>query len=141
MTRYQVSVYAEKLPKQGLLHKLPNVYATIQVSGGTRDGEMIGTTEVMYKTCTPDFIKVFFIETDASRNLPITVRIYHTNDMSINDNPNPNQTHQHNGTQLIEATFEVTEVFKAPGHVLSQKSNQNNAMYVSCVCFLLFLFV
>jgi hypothetical protein len=111
MTRYQLSIYAEKLPK-GLLFK-PNPYATAKVTGGPRDGENIGTTEVVDSTQSPDFVKVFFIETDASINLPITISIYNDRDNSL----------------LAEATFEATEVFVAPGHVLSHKAN-NGAKYV-----------
>jgi C2 domain len=111
MTRYQLSIYAEKLPK-GFIFK-PNPYATVRVTGGPRDGENIGTTEVVHSTQSPDFVKVFFIETSASINLPITISVYNDRDQSL----------------LAEATFEATEVFLAPGHFMSNKAN-NGAKYV-----------
>lgn len=121
MTRYQLSIYAEKLPK-GLIFK-PNPYATAKVTGGSRDGENIGTTEVVHSTQSPDFVKVFFIETNATINLPITISIYNDRDDSI----------------LAEATFEATEVFVAPGHVLSHRTD-NGAKYVPLtVLFVLYM--
>jgi hypothetical protein len=114
MTRYQLSIYAEKLPKSGsVLHLKPSPYATAKVTGGPRDGENIGTTEVVPLTQSPDFVKVFFIDTDATKNYPITITIWNDRDES----------------KLAEATFEATEVFVAPGHVLSHKA-ENGAKYV-----------
>ena len=112
MTRYQLSIYAEKLPK-GFIFK-PNPYATAKVSGGPRDSEFIGTTEVVHSTQSPDFVKVFFLETDTTRNLPITISIFNDRDDAL----------------LAEATFEATEVFVAPGHVLSHRTD-NGAKYVA----------
>ena len=111
MTRYQLSIYAERLPK-GLFRK-PNPYATIKVTGGRRDGEMIGRTETIDNTLEPDFVKSFFIETDASINLPLCISIYNDRDDSL----------------LAESTFEATEVYKSPGHFMVNKT-QNGAKYV-----------
>jgi C2 domain len=111
MTRYQVSVYAERLPRGRL--RRPNPYAEITVVGGPRDGQTVGRTETVLNTVEPDFTKVFFIETDASINLPLKVSIY-------------NEGHRH---PLAEGIFEATEVFLSPGHF--KVSKDGGAKYVS----------
>jgi hypothetical protein len=98
MPRYQLSVYAEKLPRGRI--RQPNPYAVVTVSDGTHDGETLGKSETVYNTTDPDFTKVIFLETDASVNLPLRVSIF-------NDR---------NGVLLAEGIFEATEVFLAPGH-------------------------
>jgi C2 domain len=108
MTRYQLSIYAEKLPK-GMIRK-PNPYATVKVTGGPRDGEVVGQTEIVYNTQEPDFVKVFFIDTNASINLPLTISIYNDRDQSL----------------LAEATFEATEVFVSPGHFMVHKGKNGS---------------
>jgi hypothetical protein len=102
MPRYQLSIRAEKLPK-GFFRK-PNPYAEIKVSGGPREGETLGRTEVMENALAPDWCKVIFLETDESIYMPLQVSIY-------NDR---------NGELLAQATFEATEVFQSPGHALCQ---------------------
>jgi len=97
MPRYQLSLYAEKLPR-GLL-RWPNPYADVTVTGGPREGEKIGKTNVVQNTLNPDWTTVLFLETDASVFLPFKVSVYNSR----------------NDVLLAEATFEATEVAEAPG--------------------------
>lgn len=101
MTRYQLSIYAERLPRRRF-HRIDS-YAEVTVCGGPRDGEALGRTETIPNTVAPDFTKVFYLETNSSINLPLKVSIY--NEASSNDK-----------TLLAEGIFEATEVFVAPGH-------------------------
>jgi C2 domain len=112
MTRYQLSIYAEKLPNRGLFRK-PNPVAEVVVSGGPRDGDVLGRTEVVPNTLEPDFVRCFFLETERSINMPLTIVIYNDRDDSV----------------LADATFEATEVFSAPGHFQVHKC-ANGAKYV-----------
>lgn len=104
MPRYQLSIHAENLPR-GVFRR-PNPYAEVTVSGGPRDGEVIGKTEIVHNSLDPDFVKVLYVETDASVNLPLQVCLF-------NDR---------NGGLLAEAVFEATEVSVAPGHFKVHKA-------------------
>jgi len=109
MPRYQLSIRAEKLPR-GIFRR-PNPYAKVTVTGGPREGETIGKTEVMENTQDPDFVKAIFIVTDASVYLPIRIAIYNDRDQSC----------------LTEAVFEATEVNANPGHIQRAKDSKNGA--------------
>ena len=117
MTRYQLSIYAEKLPHRGLFRK-PNPVAEVVITGGPRDGDVLGRTEVVEQTLEPDFVRCFFLETDRSINLPLTITIYNDRDGSV----------------LADATFEATEVFLAPGHFKVQKASNGAKCVVYTTC-------
>lgn len=111
MPRYQLSLVAEKLPR-GFFRR-PNPYAKVYVSGGPREGEIIGQTEVIQDAQSADWVNTFFIETDPSIFLPLKVSIYD----------------DRNDTLLTEQVFEATEVNSNPGHVQENKAS-NGARFV-----------
>jgi C2 domain len=111
MTRYQLSIHAERLPR-GIFRK-PNPVAVVTVTGGPREGEEIGRTDVVENSLDPEFTRVLFVETDSSVFLPLKVSIY-------NDR---------NDALLADATFEATEVAVAKGHLQEQQC-RNGAKYV-----------
>lgn len=124
MTRYQLSIYAEKLPNRGLFRK-PNPVAQVAISGGPRDGDVLGRTEVVQNTLEPDFVRGFFLETERSINMPLTVTIYNDRDKSV----------------LAEATFEATEVFSAPGHFQVHKAPNGAKYVIVSMCKLLIVYI
>ena len=99
MTRYQLKINAENLPR-GLIRR-PNPYAVVTVTGGPRLGETLGKTDVVFNTVDPDFAKTLFLETDSSVFMPIRVAI-------CNDR---------NDAHLAEANFEATEVHVSRGRM------------------------
>jgi Ca2+-dependent lipid-binding protein len=110
MPRYQLSIHAQKLPTR-LFRGRPNPYAVVTVSGGPHEGLVIGRTETMQKEVTPDFIKVLFVETEASVYMPIVVSLM-------------DERRYDTDVLLAEANFEVTEIFKAKGNSQSQVTSK-----------------
>jgi hypothetical protein len=107
MTRFQLSLYAGKLPSS--LFHTPSPYGVVTVKDGPLKGTDVGRTETIAKTTNPDWVKTMFIETDASINLPLNVAIW--------DDRGPNKDH----TLLCEAEFEATVIFQSPGRIQQQK--------------------
>jgi len=99
MTRYQITVRAENLPR-GSWWRKPHAYATVAITDGPQRGNQLGQTETLkYGTLNPEWTHPILVETDATIFMPITVSIYDQNIL------------------LVQADFEVTEVFRNPGHV------------------------
>jgi hypothetical protein len=102
-TRYQLSIGAVGLPKGGW--RIPNPYAIVRISAGGTNGTIVGKTDVVYCTQSPEFTKAIFIDTDPSIFFPIRVTIY-------NDR---------NHAELASASFEATEIHASKGHLQVQK--------------------
>jgi C2 domain len=64
MTRYQLSLEAENLPRRfcGSLRN-PNPYAVVKVCGGPKEGTVVGRTEPIRRTLQPDWVECLFLET------------------------------------------------------------------------------
>jgi hypothetical protein len=65
MTRYQLSIEAENLPRRfcfGCVRN-PNPYAIVKVSGGPREGTVIGRTQPIEATAQPDWVECLFLDT------------------------------------------------------------------------------
>ena len=98
MTRYQLSIKGENLPRFCFLK--PSPYAVVTVSGGPHEGTEIARTETILKANDPDWATIFFIETDASINMPLRISVF--NDRIRN-------------RCLGDVSFEATEIFQAAG--------------------------
>lgn len=114
MTRFQLTIEAEKLSRVSALRR-GHPYAVVTVTGGPRDCEVLGQTEAM-DSQDPRWTKVIYVETDASRYLPISVQIFDKQD-------------GREDRKMAEATFEVTAIHQAPVH--SQYEEMDGTMYVS----------
>ena len=64
MTRYQLSIEAEKLPR--VFFRSPCSYAVVTVTDGPQKGKEIGRTETLPRSQTPDWIAILFIDTEAA---------------------------------------------------------------------------
>jgi C2 domain len=64
MTRYQLSLEAENLPRRfcGSLRN-PNPYAVVKVCGGPKEGTVVGRTEPIRHTLQPDWVECLFLDT------------------------------------------------------------------------------
>ena len=65
MTRYQLSLEAENLPRRvffGCMRN-PNPYAVVKVSGGPHEGTVVGRTEPIPATLQPDWTECLFVDT------------------------------------------------------------------------------
>jgi Ca2+-dependent lipid-binding protein len=107
MTRFQLSLQAENLPKS--LFHTPSPYAHVAVAGGPAYVTEVGKTETIVKNTSPDWVMTMFIETDASINLPLTVSVW--------DDRGPNK----DDILIGEVVFEATVIYQSPGRVQSQK--------------------
>lgn len=105
MTRYQLSLHVEKLPKS-FFGGRPDTYATIRVTGGPHEGKTLGQTETVYNCSHPDFTKVVFLDTDESINMPLTIQVHNARNQNV----------------MGECTVEASEVARAPGHMVSIKN-------------------
>mmetsp|Transcript_22217 Transcript_22217/g.36786 ORF Transcript_22217/g.36786 Transcript_22217/m.36786 type:complete len:276 (+) Transcript_22217:158-985(+) len=106
MTRYQLTVEAEKLSRVSAL-RMGAPYAVVTVSGGPRDGEVLGETEVS-DTLDPRWIKVIYVDTDPSVYLPINVEIFDQQDGREN-------------RKMEEASFEVTSINESKAHTVYEE--------------------
>jgi C2 domain len=68
MTRYQLSLEAENLPRRfcGSLRN-PNPYAVVKVCGGPTEGTVVGRTEPIRRTLQPDWVECLFLDTGEPR--------------------------------------------------------------------------
>ena len=108
MTRYQLTIEADKLKRVSSL-RAGRPKAVVTVSGGSREGDVLGTTEALDTLVHLRWSTVVFIETDPSTYLPITVEIF---------------DHQENGKEekkMAEANFEVTSIYQSPVHTQSEQ--------------------
>lgn len=112
MTRFQLSLRAERLPR-GLFHT-PRPYAEVQVSGGPHEGLNVGTTKPLQGSDV-EWTELFYIDTDSSIFMPL--RIVVSDDRGW-DKRNP---------VLAQVTFEATEVFQSVGQMKYEKVD-NGAM-------------
>jgi hypothetical protein len=105
MTRYQLSLVADKLPRRFVGR--PNPYAEVTVTGGPAQGTVVGRTETMRHAVYADWCTVLFLETDDSIFMPIKVSVYD----------------ERGGEDrlIAEASFEATEIFKARGRTQIQE--------------------
>lgn len=106
MTRYQLSLHADSLPRS--LFHTPSPYAIVTKTGG-QHGNEVGRTETIVKTISPDWIKTMFIETDASINLPLKVAVWDDRGLYRDD------------VMIGEAQFEAMVIHQSPGRLQSQK--------------------
>ena len=102
MTRYQLTIEAEKLKRVSAL-RTGAPYAVVSVSGGSREGEVLGSTEVLDTLVHLRWSTIIFVETDSSVYLPITVEIFDKKDGAEE-------------RKMAEANFEVTAIYQSPVH-------------------------
>lgn len=105
MTRYQVKIHAERIPRGTL--SSPSPYAEVKISGGPQEGQIVGETEVMDYVPNPEFTKTLFMDADPSVNIPFRVTI---------------KNDRRNGAELGSATFEATEVTRQEGSMQAQQA-------------------
>lgn len=115
MTRYQLTIEAEKLSRVSPI-RMGAPYATVSVTGGPREGDVLGETEVS-DTLDPRWTKVIFVDTDAAVYMPITVEIF-----------DDQEGREHR--KMAEANFEVTAIYEAPTHTQFEKL-KGGTMYVA----------
>lgn len=105
MTRFQLTVHAEHLPSG--LFRTPNPYAVVTVTGGPREGTVIGRTETIEKSTNPDWVKTMIFETTSAEFMPIKISVF--DERTYEDN------------LLAEANFEATECYQNAGHMQWEK--------------------
>jgi Ca2+-dependent lipid-binding protein len=100
--KFQLTIEAEKLKRSNPLRNL-RPYALVSVSGGSREGDVLGQTEVVENSLDPRWGAVVYVDTDASVYLPITVEIFDSND-------------GRDDKKIAEASFEVTAIYESQAH-------------------------
>jgi Ca2+-dependent lipid-binding protein len=119
MTRYQLTIWVEGLPKRKpLLGIRPNPYCKVHITGGPRNGTCLGKSDIVRKSINPTFTTIYFIETDPSEYLPIKVCIY--DDRKYVDDQYDRE--------IAVANFEITEIYRSKGHLTMQTSNDNDSI-------------
>ena len=108
MTRFQLSVHAQRVPRRGLFRTKPTAYAKVTVTGGPQEGTELGRTESIVNSRDADWVKTIFLETSSAVFMPLKVSILHENDYNDDE-------------LLAEANFEATEVFQNAGHLQWEK--------------------
>ena len=103
MTRYQLTIEAEKLKRVSSL-RAGRPYAVVTVSGGSREGDVLGTTEALDSLLYLRWSTVVFIDANPSTYLPITVEIFDQQDNGREEK------------KMAEANFEVTSIYQSPVH-------------------------
>lgn len=124
MPRYQLSLEAENL-KRKLLH-VPSPYARVQITGGPKEGTVVGQTQTIERTLHPVWTEVFFLETDSSIYMPLKISVFDDRGGASDDE------------LLGEVTFEAIEIYQSAGRTKSEKL-RNGVRYVChlvCLCLL-----
>ena len=103
MTRYQLTIEAEKLKRVSSL-RAGRPYAIVTVTGGSREGDVLGMTEALDSLTHLRWSTTVFIETDPSTYLPISVEIFDEQENGKEEN------------KMAEANFEVTSIYQSPVH-------------------------
>lgn len=105
MTKYQLSLHAEKL-KRSFLGFPPKPYAVV-----TSNGKDIGRTEIREPCTDPDWCLSMKLEFEPSVKTTLKVSIY-------------NWIPSGDDQLLAEAEFEATEVFQSPGHMQAKETER-----------------
>lgn len=114
MTKYQLTISVEGLRlRNHLLNIRPNPYCKVHITGGPRNGECLGKSDVVRKSLNPSFTIIYYIETDPSEYLPIKVCI-HDDRKFVDDQYDK---------EIAVANFEITEIYHSKGHLTMQTSN------------------
>jgi Ca2+-dependent lipid-binding protein len=107
MTRFQLFIHAENLPKSRF--RRPDPYAIVRFGKPDQaEGDVtaeVGRTEVLPRTTDPEWSRILFVEAEAAKITYVTVSVY---------------DHHNNHHLLGQGTFEVTEVNQSPGHFQEQ---------------------
>jgi hypothetical protein len=93
-------------------------YAVLQWNNTDDQQQQFQRTETIRNARTPEWIKTFFVDADASVFLPITVQLF-------NDQGGPVNNH----VLLGQCSFEATEIVQSVGRIKSETLN-NGIMYV-----------
>lgn len=106
--RYQISLHAFNLPNKGGLFQKSSPYASVKIVSGPQQGTVLGETEHIPHTLSPEWCKVFFLEFSPSEVTYLEVTIWDF----------------HNGKEPLwmgEARFEATSVYQEPGNTKSEQ--------------------
>lgn len=109
MTRYQLTVEAEKLKRVSTL-RAGTPYAVVTVSGGSREGEVLGCTEALDTLVHLRWSTIIYVETDSSFYLPIMVEIFDKKEAGEE-------------RKMGKANFEVTAIYQSPVHSQYEELN------------------
>lgn len=123
MTRFQLFVHAENLPRSSIFGRRPDPYAIVRFGKPEASGAAeIGRTEVLPQTTDPEWARIMFVEAEAAKITFVTVSVYdNNNNNGSRDNNNKSTAGNNNNARLLgQATFEVTEVNQSPGHFQEQ---------------------
>lgn len=104
--RYQLSLSASNLPKR--LFRCPSTYAKVTVAGGPWDGQVIGCTSVLPRSCHPDWTDTLFLDTASSIYMPLKIELWR-------DGSGYNTRNRDSDVLLGEVTMEATEILNSLG--------------------------
>jgi hypothetical protein len=121
MTRYQLSVEAENFPQNVFLTRwfrpLRQAYAQVTISGGPKEGTVIGRTEGRSVAKRVQWTTPLYIDTESSTimHLPLLIAIFDESSDAL----------------LAELSTEATTVHQSVGRIVREKTS-SNVMQVKC---------
>lgn len=120
MTRYQLTIEADKLKRVSSL-RAGSPYAVVTVTGGSREGDVLGMTEALDTLTHLRWSTIVFIETDPSTYLPISVEIF------------DKQENGKDEKKMAVANFEVTSIYQSPVHTQCEELNGGTIVRATCI--------
>eukprot|EP00525_Craspedostauros_australis_P000470 CAMPEP_0198133292 /NCGR_PEP_ID=MMETSP1442-20131203/59489_1 /TAXON_ID= /ORGANISM="Craspedostauros australis, Strain CCMP3328" /LENGTH=315 /DNA_ID=CAMNT_0043794407 /DNA_START=171 /DNA_END=1118 /DNA_ORIENTATION=+ len=118
LQRFQISLFAENLPKTSWFSK-PSPYAKVEVIGGPQDGTLLGQTEAISKTVSPDWCEILFVETAPEINMPLRVTVW---DQRGDDSLDP--------ILMATAEFEATSVYQSQGKNSTEDIGKRGKLHI-----------
>lgn len=96
-------------------------YAVVTITGGPKEGTVVGTTETIKNTLSPTWTKVMFVDIDPGLFMPFRISVYDHNE-------------NRDDMLMAGANFEMTEVFQSPGNSQYEFVTNGGARYVFLCC-------
>lgn len=115
--RAQLSLKAENLKNVGRAFQVSDPYAIVTITGGPKEGTVVGRTETIQNTLSPTWAKVMFVDIDPGLFMPFRVSVYDYNE-------------KRDDMLMAEANFEMSEVFQSPGNSQHELIMYGGARYV-----------
>mmetsp|Transcript_1969 Transcript_1969/g.4851 ORF Transcript_1969/g.4851 Transcript_1969/m.4851 type:complete len:356 (-) Transcript_1969:212-1279(-) len=118
LQRFQLSLRAENLPNTSFF-RTASPYATVEIVGGPQDGTVLGQTEVIKKSLSPDWCEILFLETSANIHMPLRVTLW---DQRGDDSLPP--------ISMATAEFEATAVYQSPGKTQTDSIGKRGKLHI-----------
>jgi len=112
--RYQISLHAVNLPSKGGWFRVSSPFVKVKITQGTLAGKVLGETEPVHHSLSPDWSKIFFLEFSQDEITKLEVSIW---DYRSGKEP----------LWMGEAVFEATSVYQSPGKTQSKQIGRKSS--------------